>query len=102
MDNENVLHGKESLVDYTQLGTIDSSVLDEWQHLAGTMRETTHEIVQHPGSFQIHLPHYLAWMARGFRGTTILVVCLPRLLLSCRSPFLPLPAASRVPLFNDA
>ena len=68
MDNENVLHGKESLVDYTQLGTIDSAVLDEWQHLAGTIRETTHEIVQHPGSFQIHLPHYLAWMARGFVG----------------------------------
>ena len=42
IDDENVLHGKESLVGYTQLGTMDSAVLDEWQHLAGTMRETTH------------------------------------------------------------
>ena len=56
MDDENVLHGKESLVDYTQLGTIDSAVLDEWQHLPGTMRETTHVIVQHLSSFYIHLP----------------------------------------------
>ena len=27
MDDENVLHGKERLVDYTQLGTMDSAVL---------------------------------------------------------------------------
>ena len=81
MDDENVLHGKESLVDYTQLGTMDSAVLDEWQHLAGTMWETTHVIVHHPGVD-----------GKGFRGTTILVVCLPRLLLGCRSAFLPLPA----------
>ena len=66
MDDENVLHGKESLVDYTQLGTIDSAALDEWQHLAGTTRETTYVIVQHPGSFHIHLPQYLAQIARGF------------------------------------
>ena len=39
MDDENVLHGKGSLVDYTQLDTIDSAVLDEWLHLAGTMRK---------------------------------------------------------------
>ena len=39
MDDENVLHGKGSLVDYTQLDTIDSAVLDEWRHLAGTMRK---------------------------------------------------------------
>ena len=83
--------GKESLVDYTQLGTIDSAVLDEWQHLPGTMRETTHVIVQHLGSFYIHLPQYLAQIGKGFRGITILVVCLPRLLLGCRSPFLSLP-----------
>ena len=68
MDDENVLHGKESLVDYTQLGTIDSAVLDEWQHLAGTVRETIHVIMQHPGSFHIHLPQYLARVARGFVG----------------------------------
>ena len=37
--DENVLHGKGSLVDYTQLDTIDSAVLDEWRHLAGTMRK---------------------------------------------------------------
>ena len=29
MDDENVLHGKGSLVDYTQLDTINSAVLDE-------------------------------------------------------------------------
>ena len=68
VDDENVFHGKESPVDYTQLGTMDSAVLDEWQHLAGTMREKTHVIVEHPGSFHIHLPQYLAWMARGFVG----------------------------------
>ena len=39
MDDENVLHGKGSLVDYTQLDTIDSAVLDEWRHLAGTMQK---------------------------------------------------------------
>ena len=125
MDDENVLHGKESLVDYTQLGTIDSAVLDEWQHLPGTMRETTHVIVQHPRSFYIHLPQYLARMARGFVGSPYwFFVCLPRLLLGCRSPFLSLqvgiPKAMallqfsppvlrllatshfKVPLFNDA
>ena len=37
--DENVLHGKGSLVDYTQVDTIDSAVLDEWRHLAGTMRK---------------------------------------------------------------
>ena len=68
VDDENVFHGKESPVDYTQLGTMDSAVLDEWQHLAGTMREKTHVIVERPGSFHIHLPQYLAWMARGFVG----------------------------------
>ena len=51
VDDENVFHGKESPVDYTQLGTMESAVLDEWQHLAGTMREKTHVIVEHPGSF---------------------------------------------------
>ena len=56
MDDENVLHGKERLVDYTQLGTMDSAVLDERQHLAGTMRETTHVIMHHPGGFHIHFP----------------------------------------------
>ena len=81
MDDENVLHGKESLVDYTQLGTIDSAVLDEWQRLVGTMRETTHVIVQHPGSFHIHLPQYLTRMARGFVG-------LPYWLFVCRVCFL--------------
>ena len=35
---------KESLVDYIQLGTMDPAVLDEWQHLAGTMREKSHVI----------------------------------------------------------
>ena len=39
--DENVLHGKGSLVDYTQLDTIDSGVLDEWRHLAGTMRKNS-------------------------------------------------------------
>ena len=39
VDDENVLHRKGSLVDYTQLDTIDSAVLDEWRHLAGTMRK---------------------------------------------------------------
>ena len=68
VDVENVLHGKESLVDYTQLGTIDSVVLDEWQKLAGTMREITRVIVQHPGSFHILLLQYLARMARAFVG----------------------------------
>ena len=81
MDDENVLHGKESLVDYTQLGTIDSAVLDVWQHLPGTMRETTHVIVQHLSSFYIHLPQYLARMARGFVG-------LPYWLFVCRVCFL--------------
>ena len=81
VDVENVLHGKESLVDYTQLGTIDSVVLDEWQHLAGTMREITHVIVQHPGSFHILLPQYLAVMARGFVGP-------PYWLFVCRVCFL--------------
>ena len=40
MDDENILYGKESLVDYTQLGTVDSAVLDEWQYLAGMIQET--------------------------------------------------------------
>ena len=128
MDDENVLHGKESLVDYTQLGTIDSAVLDEWQHLPDTMWETTHVIVQHPGSFYIHLPQYLARMARGFVGSPYwLFVCclcflagvLPSYLFqlafqrrwlccSCSPPVLRLLATShfkytsRVPLFNDA
>ena len=76
MDDENVLHGKESLVDYTQLGTIDSAVLDEWQHLAGMVRETIHVIMQHPGSFHIHLPQYLARVAKGFVGAPYwLFVC---------------------------
>ena len=35
MDDENVLHRKENLVDYTQLGTMGVTVLDERQHLAG-------------------------------------------------------------------
>ena len=39
VDDENVFHGKESPVDYTQLGTMDSAAFDEWQHLAGTMRK---------------------------------------------------------------
>ena len=39
VDDENVFRGKESPVDYTQLGAMDSAVLDEWQQLAGTMRE---------------------------------------------------------------
>ena len=56
MDDENVLHGKESVVDYTQLVTMVSAMLDEWQLLAGTMWETTHVIVHHPGSFHTHLP----------------------------------------------
>ena len=55
LDNENFLHGRESLVDFTQLRTGDSAVLDEWQHLAGAMRETTRLIVSHPGSFHIHV-----------------------------------------------
>ena len=29
MDDENVLHGKESVVDYTQLVTMDSAMLDK-------------------------------------------------------------------------
>ena len=37
MDGEIVLYRKESLVDYTQLGTMDSAVLDERQHLTGMM-----------------------------------------------------------------
>ena len=53
-------------MDFTQLRTVDSAVLDEWQHLAGTMGETTHGIVNHPDSFHIHLPEYLARIARGF------------------------------------
>ena len=40
MDDENIPYGKESLVDYTQLGTVDSAVLDEWQYLAGMIQET--------------------------------------------------------------
>lgn len=81
MDGENVVHGKESLVDYTQLGTMNSTVLDEWQNLAGAMRETTHVIVHHPGSFHIHLPQFLARMARGF-------VEIPYWLFVCRICFL--------------
>ena len=40
MDDENVLHRKENVVDYTQLVTMDSAILDERQPLAGTMCET--------------------------------------------------------------
>ena len=68
MVDENVLPGKENLLDYTQMGTTDSTVLEEWRYLAGTMRDTTHVTFHHPGSFHIHSPQYLARRARGFKG----------------------------------
>ena len=94
MDDENVLHGKESLVDYIQLSTMDSAVLDEWQHLAGTMRETTYVIgIIYAGSFHIHLPHYLARMARSFVGPPhCFFVCRVCFLAVVLLSFLPLPA----------
>ena len=70
---ENVLHGQESLVDYTQLGTMDN----ERKRLAGTGRDTNYVTVLRPS--------VLTCIAR-VRGTTILAVCLP---VSWRSLSLP-------------
>ena len=69
--------------------TMDSAALGEWQHLAGTMQETTHVIVHYPGSFHIHLPQHLARIARGFLGPPYwLFVCHVCFLADVPSSFL--------------
>ena len=63
-----VLHGRESVVDYAQLGTTDPAGFDDGRRLAGTVRDKNSVIALRSGRFDVDLPHYLKRMARGFAG----------------------------------
>ena len=79
-------------MDYTKVGTRNPAPFDELQHLAGLVRDTNYVTAFRLGDFETDLPQHLTTLDEGFRGTTILADCFPRLLLGGLSPFLPLPA----------